>query len=445
MRNKTFRTTAATLTGVTLALALAACAGTTTPAASSSADSSESSMAASSSSAPASSHHMSDMPSGSATLGAMPAPVSTGDPFADSMTAAAHMPEVGKELATGIVAGNNIPGEVDSPAAGLRATLNANLQEHVYLSGMLVATAYAKGLDSDAVKAASKAVDKNAVALSDMVATIDPAAKEPVLKLWRQHIGYFVDYAVAAKKGDAAGKAKAQKELTAYTKASGTAFAGLSKDNLKADDVAKGLQHHVDSLSKTIDAFAAGKTEGYGLLHGAAGHGGEFVSSLAVGLAKGAGLKGDAMDKASTVRTTLTMQLQEHVYLAGIAVFTAYTTEGGLKSAAFKAAADTLDHNSVALSETVGSVGGKEKEKAFLGLWREHIGFFVDYAGALATEDDAAAKKALTSLDGYRPQAGKFFSELSKGKLDANTEANGLGMHVSTLAGAIQSLAKALL
>lgn len=441
MRTTTFRTTAATITGLTLALSLAACA-TTTPAASSSAASGSSSM---SSSAPASSHSMSDMSTGSATLGAMPAPVSTGDPYADAMTAAAHMPEVGKELATGIVAGNNIPGEVDSPAAGLRAALNANLQEHVYLAGMLVATAYSKGLDSDAAKAASSAVDKNAVALADMVATIDPQAKEPVLKLWRQHIGYFVDYAVAAKKGDAAGKAKAQKELTAYTKAAGTAFAGLSKDNLKADAVAEGLQHHVTSLSTAIDAFAAGKTEGYGLLHAAAGHGGDFVSSLAVGLAKGAGMKGDAMDKASTVRTTLTTQLQEHVYLAGIAVFTAYTTKGGLDSAAFKAAAGVLDHNSVALSETVGSVGGDEKEKAFLTLWRQHIGFFVDYAGALATKDDAAAKKALSDLDGYRPAAGTFFSELSKGKLDATTEANGLGMHVSTLAGAIQSLAKGLL
>ncbi|MEZ5249172.1 MAG: hypothetical protein R2713_08160 [Ilumatobacteraceae bacterium] len=30
----------------------------------------------------------------------------------------------------------------------------------------------------------------------------------------------------------------------------------------------------------------------------------------------------------------------------------------------------------------IGSVAGAENQEAFLGLWREHIGFFVDYTSA---------------------------------------------------------------
>ena len=45
----------------------------------------------------------------------------------------------------------------------------------------------------------------------------------------------------------------------------------------------------------------------------------------------------------------------------------------------FTAVAGSLDENSVALSEAVGSVYGKEAGDKFLEIWRSHIGFFVDY------------------------------------------------------------------
>ena len=440
MQNSKLVKSAFAITGVTLALSLAACSGGT-PAAPSSSSSSMSPMASSSSpmAMPSTSASTAD-----AKLEPLPAPMSTGDPYADAMTAAEHMPMVGKTLADGIAKGNKIAGDPDSPAAGLRSDLNTNLQEHVYLAGMAVATAYTKGADSAEFKLATAAVDKNAVAFSKMVGSIDPAMEAPVLKVWRDHIGYFVEYAVAAKKGDKAGMAKAQKELDGYTKTAGEAIAKLSKDNLKASWVTEGLAHHVMSLSAAIDDLAAGKTDAYGALHEAASHGGDFVSKMAVGLAKGAGLSGDAMDAASTLRTTLATTLQEHVYLASIAVWVAYTDKDGLDGAQFKAAAGALDHNSVALSEAIGSLAGKEKEASFLALWREHIGFFVDYAKADATKDTAAAKKALDGLDGYRLKSGEFFAEISNGELNANAIGNGLGMHISGLAGAIDSLAKAL-
>ena len=48
------------------------------------------------------------------------------------------------------------------------------------------------------------------------------------------------------------------------------------------------------------------------------------------------------------------------------------------------------------------------------------------------------------NLDDYRPTAGAFFEEISAGELPADAIAEGLGMHVETLAGAIDSLKEQL-
>jgi len=355
------------------------------------------------------------------------------------------MPETAKSLAGGFASALMIPGAVDSPAADLRSGLTALLQEHVYLAGIAVATAYRAGPDSPEFAAASATLDANSVDLSKAVGTFStPKQEAAFLKLWRTHIGYFVDYAVAAKGGDEDGKKKAVKNLMRYTKDAGSFFETISKGKLPAGDIAKALEMHITTLTKAIDDLATGSPDAYTDLHAAAAHVGEGAATIAAGLADSAGLEGDPADKASTLRAQLTGLLQEHVYLASVAVFTAYTTEGGTDSASFKAAAGALDDNSVALSDAVGSLAGDDKGQAFLALWREHIGYFVDYASALAAQDDDAAVAALTSLDAYRGEAGSFFAEISGGALPADAIADGLAMHVQTLAGAIMSLDKAL-
>jgi len=380
-----------------------------------------------------------------ATVPATVMPMGTGDPFADARTAAGHMPETAETLATGFVTALKIPGAVDSPAADLRSGLTALLQEHVYLAGIAVATAYVAGADSAEFKAAAATLDGNTVDLSKAVGQFStPKQEAAFLTLWRTHIGYFVDYAVAAKGADAAGKKKAVKELMGYTKDAGAFFETISHGKLPAGDIAAALEMHITTLTKAIDDLATGSDDAYADLHAAAAHVGEGAAVIAGGLAASAGLEGDASDKASTLRAELTATLQEHVYLASVAVFTAYTTDGGTDSSAFGAAAAALDGNSVALSQAVGSLAGDDKGAAFLDLWREHIGYFVDYAAAIAKNDDSAGVTALTSLDAYRGEAGEFFSEISDGALPADAVASGLAMHVQTLAGAIDSLNEAL-
>ena len=372
-------------------------------------------------------------------------PVSTGDPFADARTAAGHMPMTAATLAAGLAKATGTVGTTDSAAANLRATLTAGLQEHVYLAGYAVATAYVAGADSSEFAAAAAALDANSVDLSTAIASL--AGKEngdAFLTLWRTHIGFFVDYAVAEKSGDAAAKQSALDSLDGYTQDAGAFFESISAGNLPAEVMAKALEMHIATLTAAIDALAAGDPMAPQLLAKAAAHVGDAASTIATGLDAALDLDGDPNDAASTLRSGLTTLLQEHVYLAGLAVFTAYTADAGTDSEAFAQAAAALDANSVALSEAVASLAGKQNGEDFLSLWRAHIGFFVDYAVADAAKDDAARTKALSDLDAYRPAAGAFFAKVSGGELSADAIAEGLTRHVETLAGAIDSLAGAL-
>lgn len=133
---------------------------------------------------------------------------------------------------------------------------------------------------------------------------------------------------------------------------------------------------------------------------------------------------------AAELRANLTAGLQEHVYLAGIAVVNGVGS--GLDSPEFEAAAGTLDKNSVALSEAIGSVYGDDAGKQFLALWRDHITFFVDYTKAKATGDAAAARTAKKKLDGYRAEFGAFLASANP-ELTAEAVAAELKPHVASV------------
>jgi len=143
---------------------------------------------------------------------------------------------------------------------------------------------------------------------------------------------------------------------------------------------------------------------------------------------------------ASELRATLTAGLQEHVYLAGIAINTAVGAGGNLEDPAVESAVETLDGNSVALSEAVASVYGDEGGEQFLALWRAHIGFFVDYTLGKATGDQAKADEAKTKLDGYRAEFGAFIDSASDGELPSDAVAAELGTHVQSLITAIDAV-----
>jgi hypothetical protein len=143
---------------------------------------------------------------------------------------------------------------------------------------------------------------------------------------------------------------------------------------------------------------------------------------------------------AAELRSGLTALLQEHVYLAGIAINQAVADGGDLEAPATADAVATLDANSVALSEAIASVYGDEGGEQFLALWRAHIGFFVEYTLGGATGDADAQAAARQQLDDYRADFGAFVDSATGGNLPADAVAAELQVHVDTLITAIDAI-----
>lgn len=131
---------------------------------------------------------------------------------------------------------------------------------------------------------------------------------------------------------------------------------------------------------------------------------------------------------AAALRTSLNGLLSEHVYLAAAATGAAL----GGRPAEFEAAAGALDANSVAIAKAIGSVYGADAEKAFLPLWRRHIGFAVDYTMSVAAKDRAKQDKAVSDLIGYTQDFGAFLSSANP-NLPKSVVADLVKHHVVTL------------
>lgn len=168
------------------------------------------------------------------------------------------------------------------------------------------------------------------------------------------------------------------------------------------------------------------------------------ADALAGGIAKAVKLKGYedvAEGKAASLRAGLTYLLTDHVYLAGVAVATAY--HAGADSPEFKLAAASVDKNSVAVSEAIGSIVPDEQEK-FLQTWRAHVNDFVTYAVGAKTggaEGKAMKKKAVDNLTAYAKQQGIFFSKITAGALPKKAVETEFLTHITSLAAAVDSFA----
>lgn len=140
--------------------------------------------------------------------------------------------------------------------------------------------------------------------------------------------------------------------------------------------------------------------------------------------------------KAAALRAGLNNLFQEHVYLAAAATGAALDGRDG----EFKAAAAALDQNSVAISKAIGSVYGMDAERAFLPLWRRHIGFVVDYTVGVATKDKAKADKAVGELIAYTEDFGAFLASANP-NLPKSVVAGLVKHHVTTLKDVIDAQA----
>jgi hypothetical protein len=146
--------------------------------------------------------------------------------------------------------------KIDTAAANLRVLLNNLEQEHVNLA----AAATRAGFDGDAsFTAAAGQLGKNTEAISAAVGSVygDEAGAQ-FKEIWESHIGFFVDYTVAAKKGDTKGMQQAVDNLGGYVEEISIFFSNANK-NLPKDAVKMLVSEHVNLLKAAVDNHGAGK------------------------------------------------------------------------------------------------------------------------------------------------------------------------------------------
>ena len=139
-------------------------------------------------------------------------------------------------------------------AADLRTLLGGLEREHVDLASQ----ATRDGFDgSPAFAAAAGQLDKNSNDIADAVGSVYGAdARTKFYQIWNSHIGFFVNYTVAAKKGDKAGMDKAVTDLGGYEDAISDFFSGANP-NLPRDAVHQLIETHVGLLKGAVDAYGA--------------------------------------------------------------------------------------------------------------------------------------------------------------------------------------------
>lgn len=146
----------------------------------------------------------------------------------------------------------------DTKAADLRVLLGGMEKEHVALA----AAATRAGFDgrSAEFQASAAELDKNSVALSKTVGSVYGAdAEKKFLEIWRSHITFFVNYTVAAQKGDKAGMDKAVADLGGYADAIADFFSGANP-NLPRAAVKSLVLEHVTLLKAAVDAHGSGNS-----------------------------------------------------------------------------------------------------------------------------------------------------------------------------------------
>ena len=123
------------------------------------------------------------------------------------------------------------PGALTNTAAAqLYAGLDQLLTEHVDLTANVVQTAITTSPTSAATKAALAALDQNTQGLGKAIGSVyGSAAQQQFLKLWRAHIGFFVNYTLGVATKDHAKVTTANKDLAGYTSQFAAFVSGATK------------------------------------------------------------------------------------------------------------------------------------------------------------------------------------------------------------------------
>lgn len=329
------------------------------------------------------------------------------------------------------------PASADEAASTLRATLTSLLQEHVYLVGGALETALDRGADDPATEGALAALDENTVALGQVIASI-PGVDDPdeFVQLWRDHIGYFADYAVGRAEEDDDAVEQALADLEAYQEETADLLEALTDGELLADEVFGELETHVTMITDTVDALVEEDVEAFTMLRDAAAHMDAVAAAIADGVvaAHSEAITGSTASVPAETRASLTSALQEQAYLVVVAAEQLVEAGSG-DDPAVQAAVTLAEGSGEDLANALGSATGTNARQSFLDVWRPHLDTVLAYAEAAATSGDTAAVRG--QLDATSAAVATTLGEIVGG-VDLRA---GIAQHVQTVTTAIDALA----
>lgn len=296
-------------------------------------------------------------------------------------------------------------GGARSPAAGLRADLTHELQEHVYLSG-LTTTLVLQGADP---APAASVLEANTAALGETFATLyDEVTALKFLELWRKKTDLFVRFAQATLAADQAALADVKTQLESYSTDFATFLNGVNPQ-LPAEGLTTDTGAHVNAVLSAITAQSKNDPLALEKLKDAAAVMPRTGAIYAAGIVKQMtpSFGGTADGGGATLLATLTAALQENVYLL------AATTRVVATGADEKKSRETLDENSEGLANLFAAIYGDAEGRRFLRVWRIHVSAVVEAAKAAKAADAAALQKATADLARFRTQLGDLLSSLN--------------------------------
>jgi len=318
----------------------------------------------------------------------------------------------------------NVAEGLGSPASTLRAELTTLLQEHAFLVTITTGTRLA-GTDPAPAQAV---LDQNSADLAaEMTRLYGEATGSRFLDAWRRHAAGLVAFSDVAASPDKAVVAAAKAALTAV-QAEITEVLNTANVQLTPDDLTDALSAYAGRVQAAVTAQAKKDGTAAAKVKEAAGGMKDLAIVLAAGTVKQKkdDVPGSLDAIGAVMRTSLSTELQEHAYLAGI--LTAAMLGGGDT----KGAGEVLDENSVELSRAIAAVYGEETGDGFLDLWRRHVGLLGEYALAAASNDQTGMQEARSGLDGYRSDLGTLLAGVNP-KLTRTAVADDLGRHIDGL------------
>jgi hypothetical protein len=335
--------------------------------------------------------------------------------------------------------GASNPPNLSSPAADLRVALDRLLAEHAFLTIEQMRSGLVDGPDFEA---AAAAVEGNSTEVAAAIGSIyGDAAVEPFGDIWRSHIGYLVDYAVARGHDDAAAQQQALDGLAVY-RVRLADFLTAANPGVALGPITEALDMHTAQLVEFIRAEDAGDHAGaYAIEREAYPHMFEVGDALAKVIANRFPDRYTGVDiaysSAGTLRVTLDRLLAEHAFLAAEAM-----RSGIVGAPDNEAALKAISGNSKELEGLIAVAYGDDAAAAFRKKWDGHVAGYVQYIQAARANDATARTEATASIDAYVDDLATFLAGANP-YLDATALASLFRTHAGHLTAQVEAFAAA--